>query len=171
MGTETSKEPQPATNQETTNRQANNNNIYDESGGFHLIELHLPTVNFGAGMLVFFVVVAGLAYFACKYRRQRRLQALRNRLATDPFGGGFRRPGFPGGGLGGDIEAFLGQLAHQQQQQQREQEALPFRNLGALDREIARGEVIAGREPSRSSGSYFDQSSTINTSRKNNTVP
>lgn len=176
MGNDSSKEPEPATSQDTTNKQANHNTIHEENGGFHLIELHLPTVNFGAGMFVLLIFVCGIAYFVLKYRRQRRLQNLRYQLAGHggfPFAaeeGGFRRPGFPVGGFGAEAELLIANVLRRQQLQQPPvQEPLAYRRLEALEREVARRDVLAGRESARPSevASFEDESSF----RKHTTIP
>lgn len=84
MGSSKSKEEPEA----TTNEQANHNIIQEnsESGGFHIMELHMPTLHMGAGFLLygvlFIFVLLGM------YRCARSFWEAKQRAGAAGYGGG-----------------------------------------------------------------------------------
>ena len=58
--------------QDTRNTQANHNVFNDETGGFHIFEFHMPTLNFSVGAFLFVlllvVAVLGIYYWIKRIR-------------------------------------------------------------------------------------------------------
>ena len=101
MGGSSSKEDDPKEDKSSGKEQ-----IVETSSGFHLFEIHIPTVNKGMGFIVVVILVAVLLLWAFKHLR-KRMAARPQRQQTNavlPFTNptlnpAFFNPAFPPGGM------------------------------------------------------------------------
>lgn len=74
MGNHSSRRASPDTN--SHNRRVHDQVVTSETGGFHVFEVHIPTVHLGLAWLFFFVILAAAGYAIFRYykRSQSREQ-------------------------------------------------------------------------------------------------
>ncbi len=68
--------------------------ISEESSGFHVFELHMPSVGMSFGWLLFVIFLAGVLYLVAKWARRRIVRKRRVRVQIPPSGG--FPPAWPG---------------------------------------------------------------------------